>query len=83
MMARSAYQALLIRDIRLGGLIKDNHEDSDLDEMLSYVFAGLGFSFQLWIGFQVPFPFSILLWPFQVAEMGLRWAITSNSGIPA
>mmetsp|Transcript_130722 Transcript_130722/g.194786 ORF Transcript_130722/g.194786 Transcript_130722/m.194786 type:complete len:332 (+) Transcript_130722:93-1088(+) len=83
MMARSAYEALLIRDIRLGGLIKDKHEDSYLDEVLSYAFAALGFSFQVMIGFKMPFPLNLLLWPFQVAEFALRWAITNNSSIPA
>ena len=83
MMARSAYQALLVRDIKLGGLVKANHEDSSLDEVLSYIFAALGFYFQFKLGFDMPFPFNLLLWPCEVAEWWLRWLITNQSNVPA
>uniref|UniRef100_A0A7R9WR56 Uncharacterized protein n=1 Tax=Craspedostauros australis TaxID=1486917 RepID=A0A7R9WR56_9STRA len=80
MMARATYLALQHRDIKLGGLIKDNHEDSALDEGLSYVFAALGFFFQFKIGFRMPAPFNILLFPFQFLETYMRWTITKASG---
>ena len=79
LMARSAYQALLIRDIKLGGLVTANHEDSYLDEVMSYIFAACGFYFQFKMGFDMPFPFNLLLWPLEVAEWWIRWAITTQS----
>ena len=66
MLARSSYKALLKRNIRLGGLIVDNHEDTSIDEYASYVFAALGLLFQLSNGLSLPFPFNFILWPCQV-----------------
>jgi ABC-type uncharacterized transport system permease subunit len=80
MMARATYQALVHRNISLGGIIKQNHAESSVDEMLSYLFAGLGFYFQLKLGFNMPAPFSWLLWPFELAEYYMRWSITKASG---
>lgn len=81
-MSRAAYQALLERGINLGGIIKDDHEDTMVDEILSYAFAGVGFVFQLMIGFQLPFPLNLLLWPFELGEWSMRWMVTSSSTIP-
>jgi hypothetical protein len=81
MMARATYQALVRRNITLGGIIKPNHAESVVDEVLSYVFAGLGFYFQLKLGFKMPAPFSWLLWPFELAEYYIRWSITKATGV--
>ena len=83
MMARAVYEALPCRGITLGGLVKEDHKDTYLHELMSYVFAGLGFYFQFMLGFNVPFPFSILLWPVQLAESYMRWSITNANSIPA
>ena len=77
MMSRAAYQALIHRNIKLGGLIPEDHTKSDLDEYLSYVFAALGFYFQYKINFDMPFPFNILFWPFELTEYYIRWTVTS------
>ncbi len=82
MMSRAAYQALIERNIDLGGLIKDSHEETMVDEMLSYAFAALGFIFQLMIGFKLPFPLNLLLWPFELGEWSVRWLVTSSTTIP-
>lgn len=79
-MARAAYAELHNRDITLNGLIKKDHTDTYVDEMMSYAFAALGFYFQFMLGFRVPFPFNVLLWPFQFAESYIRWTITSAGG---
>ena len=76
MMGRAAYQALVYRGFQLGGLIPDNHEESFVDEGLMYMFAGLGFYTQFKMGFQLPAPFNIILFPFQFAEQYIRWTIT-------
>mmetsp|Transcript_118674 Transcript_118674/g.343232 ORF Transcript_118674/g.343232 Transcript_118674/m.343232 type:complete len:332 (+) Transcript_118674:83-1078(+) len=81
-MARASYQALVDRKIDLGGLLKPDHNDSMADEALSYIFAALGFVFQLSIGFKLPFPLNLILWPFSMGEWAVRWLITSSATIP-
>lgn len=82
MISRAAYQYCLDHGIKLGGLIKDSHEDTMADEYLSYVFAGMGFFFQLMMGFRLPFPVKLILWPFEIGEFATRWLIVSSSTIP-
>lgn len=72
MLARAGYEALLKHNIRLGGLIVDDHEKTSLDEYASYVFAALGFMFQFFVGFRPPFPLNLLLWPFEIGEWIIR-----------
>lgn len=81
MMARAGYKALLKRNIRLGGLIVDNHEETSVDEYASYLFAAVGFVFQFFVGFQAPFPLSLFLWPFEIGEWVIRYGVMrSNEG---
>ena len=77
MMSRSLYQELVERKIDLGGLITVDHEDSNADEYLSYIFAFFGFYFQARFGFSMPFPFNILLLPVEMAEFFIRWSVTN------
>jgi hypothetical protein len=63
MMARAAYYLCSSRGYKLWGMVPDKHEESYLDEALSYVFAAAGFYFQFKMSFDMPFPFSLLLWP--------------------
>ncbi|GAX26004.1 hypothetical protein FisN_4Hh501 [Fistulifera solaris] len=80
MMAQATYQFLVFREIKLGGLVKSpDHNESSLDEGLSYVFAGLGFYFQLRSGFSLPFPLNFLLFPFRFAENWIKWSLIKNS----
>ena len=80
MIARSFCNFCYFHKIELGGLIKENHEDTVLDETLSYVFAALGFYFQFMIGFKVPAPFNMILFPFGWVETWIRWSITKKAG---
>ena len=70
MIARSFCNFCYAHGIGLGGMIKQNHEETVLDEGLSYLFAGLGFYFQFMIGFKVPAPLNLIFWPFNIAEVG-------------
>lgn len=79
-LSRSLYKELLKRNIRLNGLIVDNHADTSIDEYASYVFAALGFMFQLFMGFEAPFPLNVVLWPFQFAEWFIRISLMKASG---
>jgi len=45
------------------GMVPNKQEDTYVDEILSYIFAACGFYFQFKIGFDMPFPFNLLLWP--------------------
>lgn len=79
MLARSGHEALRKRNINLGGLIKENHEDTNLDEYASYAFAALGFLFQMYFRLNPPFPLNIILSPFKVAEWSLRYGMMKAS----
>lgn len=77
-MARAIYQFCVYRNIKLFGLIPEKHEDSFVDEVLSYIFAGTGFYFQFKNKFLLPAPLNLILWPFQMAEYYIRWTITKQ-----
>lgn len=55
-----------------------NHEDTYRDEILSYVFGGIGFYFQYGQSFDPPGVVKLLLWPVELAEYYIRWSITDN-----
>lgn len=79
MLARSGHEALRKRKIYLGGLIKENHEDTNLDEYASCAFAALGFLFQMYFRLNPPFPLNIILSPFKLAEWSLRYGMMKAS----
>ena len=64
-------------NITLQGMIPEKHEDTMIDEGLSYLFAFMGIWFQFKIQFDVPFPMNLFLWPMEMAEYFIRWAITN------
>lgn len=53
-----------------------DHEKTQLDEVLGYGLAILGFLFQISRGFTLPFPLNVLLFPFTVLEWFLVAAVT-------
>jgi len=55
-----------------------NHEDTNIDEILSYTLGGAGFYFQYTQSFDTPFPLNIILWPVELAEYYIRWSVTNN-----
>ena len=63
LMARAIYNFCSARNITFFGMIPNNHEESYIDEVLSYIFAAAGFYFQFQMRFDLTFPFSLLLWP--------------------
>jgi hypothetical protein len=62
-MARAIYAFCSERNIRFAGMVPNNHEETYIDEVFSYIFAACGIYFQFKIGFDMPFPFNVLLWP--------------------
>jgi hypothetical protein len=78
MMAQAIYLFCVHRGFTCFGWIPEKHEDSSIDEILSYIFAGLGFYFQLMNKFLLPAPLNLVLWPFSFAEYYIRWTITKK-----
>ena len=78
MMARAIYQFCVYRELKLFGMIPDDHTKSSVDEVLSYIFAGLGFYVQFKLGFKLPTPLNLILFPFEIVEYYIRWTITKQ-----
>jgi len=79
-MARSLYNFWVEHRLFSFGMIApENHEDTYIDEILSYAFAGTGFYMQFRSGFSLPSPLNWILWPFQLAEYYIRWSITRKA----
>jgi len=76
MMSRAIIRMLKKRGFSLRGLIAKDHEDSNLDEILGYILAAIGFYTQFSLNFSTPFPFNYLLFPFESMEQYIRWAVT-------
>ena len=80
--ARAIARMLSKRGIRLFGLIREDDESTFLDEVIGFLVAGLGFYTQFesqWrsgFSFRVPFPLSLVTWPFDWAEKWIQWQIT-------
>jgi len=74
--ARATMSILSQKGVKLGGLVPDNHLDTSADEYASYAFAAIGFYFQFKMGFSLPFPINILLFPLGWAEYYIRWSVT-------
>jgi len=50
-------------------------EQANLDEYIGWAVAALGFVFQFYVGFGVPFPFNLVLWPLQLVEAFVTWSV--------
>lgn len=57
------------------GWIKFNDEESLLDETAGWTAAAVGFMFQLYMGFGLPFPTNVIFMPFSLLEWSLSVAI--------
>ena len=55
-----------------------DHDKTYLDELVGYGLAAIGLWFQLSLGFQVPFPLNLLLFPFTILEYLLIWVVNST-----
>ena len=53
-----------------------NHEETVVDEVVGYAIAIIGLWFQLSLGFGLPFPLNIILFPFSILEYFLMWAVS-------
>jgi hypothetical protein len=65
-------------------MISDNDEQVFIDEVFGLALAGLGMYSQIETGIEtgfsmrVPFPMSLVTWPFELAEKWIEWQITPD-----
>lgn len=57
------------------GYIKTSSDDTHLDEIVGWSLAGLGLVVQFMLGFAVPFPLSLVMWPMYFVEGAIAWTI--------
>jgi len=81
MFSRAIMRMLAKRGVRAFGMISDDDEQSVLDEIFGLAIAGLGMYSQIETGIdtgfsmRVPFPMSLVTWPFDLAEKWIEWQI--------
>lgn len=65
-------------------VIRKNHRETFLDEIIGLLIGGIGLYTQIGHGFdfKVPFPLSLVSWPFDLAEHWIQWQITKDSNRP-
>jgi hypothetical protein len=80
MFSRALMRILSKRGVRLAGIISENHEHTLVDEVIGVCVAGVGLYSQIGHGFDftVPFPLSLVTWPFDIAEQWIQWQITKD-----
>jgi hypothetical protein len=80
MFSRSIFRMLRKRGIRLFGLIPEDSDKSYLDEIVGFTVAAFGLYSQIGDGFDfdIPFPLSLVTWPFGLAERWIQWQITNK-----
>jgi hypothetical protein len=63
------------------GILQDDNQESPIDEVFGLAIAGLGMYSQVGNGFdfEVPYPLSLVLWPFDWAEKWIQWRITKDA----
>ena len=54
-------------------------DESYLDEVIGFSFAGVGFLWQLTSGFALPFPLNLVFFPLTLVEYFLRWQIATTA----
>lgn len=57
------------------GLTNIKEEETMLDEYAGWALAAIGAYVQLWLGFNLMFPFNLLLWPLMIVEWVLHMFI--------
>lgn len=59
--------------------VPQDDKDTNIDEYVSYGLAAVGFWFQFQLDFAVPFPFNILLFPFEIAEGWIKYEVANSN----
>jgi len=58
----------------------DDEKYSSIEELIGFVVAGIGLHSQIGNGFKmkVPYPISLVTWPFDILEKWIQWQITKD-----
>jgi len=59
------------------GWISTSDEDTYMDEIVGWGLAVFGFITQIMLGFAVPFPLNLFMWPLYMVEGFIAWSINS------
>jgi len=59
------------------GWIQATEDETYLDEIVGWGLAAFGFMTQMMLGFSVPFPLSLFMWPLYMVEAFIAWTINS------
>lgn len=84
MFARALLRMAHKRGITLFGWIDETGQESPLDEIIGFAVAALGFWTQIEVqyknnfSFEVPFPLSLITWPFDWLEKWIQWVVTKE-----
>ncbi len=85
MFARAVLRMLHRRGVTFFGWIGETGEESPLDEIIGFAVGAIGFWTQIEVqyknnfSFAVPFPLSLITWPFDLLEKWIQWVITKES----
>lgn len=85
MFARAILRILHRRGVTFFGWIGETGEESPLDEIIGFTVGAIGFWTQIEaqyknnFSFKVPFPLSLITWPFDMLEKWIQWVITKES----
>lgn len=80
--ARAISRMVWRRKSRKVETVEENYTSNVFDEIVGFLVAGLGFYTQFesqWrsgFSFRIPFPISLITWPFDLAENWIQWQIT-------
>jgi hypothetical protein len=78
MFARAMMRILSKQGIHIFGILREKERETPIDEVFGFIVAGLGLYSQIGRGFdfRVPFPLSLVTWPFDWLERWIQWQIT-------
>ena len=85
MFARAILRMLHRRGVTVFGWIGETGAESPLDEIIGFTVGAIGFWTQIEVqyknnfSFKVPFPLSLITWPFDWLEKYIQWVITKES----
>lgn len=67
----------LLKFLKEKGYFTSYNEDDYFDEALGWFVAVIGIYFQISVGFGLPFPLNILLFPLNIIENYITWAVSN------
>lgn len=66
----------LVNYLHEQGILKTSADSTNIDEVIGWGLAAVGVLFQLSMGFHLPFPLNILLFPVRLLESFIVWSVS-------